>query len=451
MKKYRVFSLLLACALLLTALAPISAYAADAPEVTAKHAILMDASHNEVLYEKAGREKAYPASITKVMTALLTVEAVDRGELTLDQPVTASASAMEGLHAQGSTANIKPGEVLTVRDLLYCLLLPSANEAANILAETVAGDKVSFVGMMNRRAQELGCTGTHFSNAHGLHADDHYTTAYDICLFTVEAMKHDIIRTIVSTASYEMPATNLSGPRQFYNTNGLISNWHYMGYVYDKAIGVKTGTTDEAGHCLVSAAVDGDEYLVCAVLGAENVKNGDSVDRRQFSESRALLKWGFKNFKYTTISKGDAPVAQVEVTLSQETDSVMVKPVGEFSRVLPVDLDVNEIETEVALFQKSVEAPIKAGQVLGTMTLSYNGEEFGSLDLVAVNSVERSELLYRKAQIIKFFSRTETKVLLGLVLAVIVVLVLRFAVFHKRRRPTGGRRQSRYSGRRRRY
>ena len=153
--------------------------------------------------------------------------------------VTASETALSNLHSNGSTANIKAGEEIDVRNLLYCLLLPSANEAANILAETVCGNTADFVEKMNQRAQELGCSNTHFANPHGLDQDGHYTTAYDIYLFTKEAMTHPLFQEIVSTKMYDMPATNLSKARRFYNTNSLLSTWYYLGYTYDKAIGVK--------------------------------------------------------------------------------------------------------------------------------------------------------------------------------------------------------------------
>lgn len=450
MKKCRLFSTLLAAVILTSLLTPFSALAIEAPEVTARHALLVDANYDEVLYEKSAREKAYPASITKVMTALLVCEAINRGELSAGQVVTASITSQEGLHANGSTANIKPGEEMSVEDLLYCLLLPSANEAANILAEAVSGDVTSFVALMNRRAQELGCTGTHFMNPHGLHDDDHYTTAYDIYLMLKAAMEQPLFQTVTYTSVHEVPATNVSKERTLYNSNGLVSQWQYKGYRYDKCIGGKTGTTDEAGRCLASAAVDGDEYLICVILGTEPGKRADgSTDLRQFSESSALLKWGFQNFQRTTISKGDTPVAQVAVTLSQEADCVMVKPVGEFSRTLPVDMDLDDIGSTIALFSETVEAPVEEGQVLGTMTLSYGDEIYGTLDLVAVNSVERSDFLYRQAQIEAFFAQSGTKLILAAVLIIAVLVILRLMVFRKRRRPAAAGRRGRYSGKRR--
>lgn len=450
MKKYRLLSILLTSALF-SALLPLPALASEAPEVTARHAILVDARYGEVLYEKDARSASAPASITKLMTALLICEAIGRGELSEDQPVTASDTFQEGLHPNGSTANIKPGEVLSVRQLLYCLLLPSANEASNILAEALCGDVDSFVALMNRRARQLGCSDTRFANTHGLDQDGHHTTAYDISLFTAEAMTHPLIREIVSTGVYKMEATNLSGARTFYNTNALLSNWHYIGYTYDKAIGVKTGTTENAGRCLVSAAEDpeSEEYLICVVLGAEAGKKADgSTDLRQFSESRALLKWGFQNFKRTTISRGDTPVAQVNVTLSQQADAVMVKPVGEFSRTLPVDMDLDAIESAVTLFRDTVEAPVEEGQVLGSMTLSYGGEVYGTLDLAAVNGVERSEFLYRQAQVKAFFQQRSAQLILASVMILAAIVLLRLLIFRRRRRPVGSRGNRRYSGRR---
>ena len=453
MKKCRLLSLLLTGILLTALLAPFSAFALEEPEITARHALLVDANYDEVLYEKSARKKASPASITKVMTALLVCEAIDRGELSAQQAVTASATSQEGLHPNGSDAKprIQPGETLTVTDLLYCLLLPSANEAANILAEAVSGDVTSFVALMNRRAQELGCTGTHFMNPHGLHDENHYTTAYDVYLMLKAALAEPLFQTVTYTSVYEVPATSQNGVRTLYNTNGLVSQWQYKGYRYDKCIGGKTGTTDEAGACLASAAKDGDEYLICVIMGTEPEKRADgTTNLRQFSESSTLLKWGFKNFKRTTISKGDTPVAQVTVTLSQEADCVMVKPVGEFSRTLPVDMNLDDIESTIALFSETVEAPVEEGQVLGTMTLSYEGEVYGSLDLVAVNSVERSDFLYRQAQIEAFFAKSGTKLILAAVLIILVLIILRLMVFRKRR-PTAAGRRGRYSGKRRRY
>ena len=442
MKKYRFFSALMAVVLSL-ALLPAPAAALDDPDIQAQHVILLDGNYDEVLYDKAGEEKAYPASITKVMTALLVMEAIDAGQMTADTMITASETSQQGLSIYGSTQNIKPGETMSVKDLLYCLLVPSANEAANILAEAVDGSVEEFVAHMNRKAGELGCQGTHFVNPHGLHNDDHYTTALDLAHIVKAAMEYDLFRQIVYTSVYETAATNMSAPRTFYNTNGLITQWRFRGYLYDKAIGVKTGSTDEAGYCLASAAQDGDDYLLAVVLGAQMLtdEKGNITDRQQFSESKRLLKWGFANFQRTTITKGDSPVASVKVTLSREREDVMVRPVGSIERTLPRDLDQEQIESRITLFGQSVEAPVTAGQVLGTMTLTYDGQVLGTLDLVADTDVSRSELLYKKAQFLAFWHSMGGKLVLAAVIVVVCVLVWLLA-FRRRRRP--GRRS--YAG-----
>ena len=222
--------------------------------IDAKSALLIDMDTEQVLYEQAADEQRYPASITKIMTALLTLEAVGRGELDLNDVITMDDAALADLTPDSSTAGLQAGEEITVRNLLYCLLLASANEAANALAIAVAGDIPAFVEQMNQRAQELGMSGTHFVNPHGLHSDDHYTTARDIFKMAKQAMTHATFREIVSTGTYTVPATNLSGERTLYNTNALLTSAFYPGYTYSGTIGIKTGSTGQAGYCVTAAS-----------------------------------------------------------------------------------------------------------------------------------------------------------------------------------------------------
>ena len=205
MKIRRILSVFLLTVLMVSLMLTPQAYALPALEIKAKAAVLVDADEGRIIFGQNEQEREYPASITKVMTALLTLEAVDAGKLSLDQPITASA-VVNDQDPEGSSAGIEEGEVLTVEQLLYCLLLVSANEAADILAETVSGSREAFVELMNQRAQELGCTGTHFANTNGLHDVNHYTTAYDIYLFFREAMKHETFMTITGSVAYEVPA-----------------------------------------------------------------------------------------------------------------------------------------------------------------------------------------------------------------------------------------------------
>ncbi len=331
MKIRRILSVFLLTVLMVSLMLTPQAYALPALEIKAKAAVLVDADEGRIIFGQNEQEREYPASITKVMTALLTLEAVDAGKLSLDQPITASA-VVNDQDPEGSSAGIEEGEVLTVEQLLYCLLLVSANEAADILAETVSGSREAFVELMNQRAQELGCTGTHFANTNGLHDVNHYTTAYDIYLFFREAMKHETFMTITGSVAYEVPATNKSEARELHTTNSLLSNWRILDYLYDGVDCGKTGSTPEAGYCLVSSCLRDGKRLVAVVLGAE----GEGTHIESFSESARLYDYGYDNFsKQLVVSTED--VFRQPVALSKETDCVMLYPAENAEAFLPSD------------------------------------------------------------------------------------------------------------------
>jgi len=456
MKKYRFLSLLLAGFMALTLVAP--ALALEDPQPQAKAVIIVDGDNREVLYDFHAHERRYPASITKIMTSLVVLDAVDAGEISLDTVVTASAQAVD-LPWNSSTAEIKAGEELTVLSLLYCDLLPSGNDACNILAEAVGGTQAEFVARMNARAQQLGMEDTHFANPHGLHDPEHYTTAYDIFLMAEAAMKNDTFRTIVRSPSYVLPATNLQPERTIYSSNGLLSSFYAIGYNYGKAIGIKTGYTGEAGRCLASAAVDElGRTFYCVVLGTEDTVDENGRHYWSFSESKRLLEWAFQNFHRVTLLDQDTEnvTREVPVTLSDEGDYVLAQPTGEIQATMPSDYDPKLAEL-IPDLPESVEAPISAGQKLGTITIKYDGVEYGTLDMVAAYDVERSEFLYTIHRAEYYWSQWWVKaaVIAGAVL--ILLLVLYIALIRPRQRRArrysysgGGRRggSSNYRGRR---
>ncbi len=433
MKKYRFLAFLLLIPML-NSLLIVPAGALEPIDLYCTHAVLLDANYGEVLYNKNAYERAFPASTTKIMTALLVLEGIEAGQLSLSTPVAAGETRMQGVTESYVNAALKLGEVLTVEELLYCTLVPSYADAANVLAAELDGTIEDFVTHMNRKAGALGCQDTHFTNPVGIHNEEHYSTAYDLALIMQECLRYDTFRTMIKTAEHRVPATNMSGERHFYNTNGLISNLNYLGYVYDKCIGGKTGRTDEAGRCLVAAAEDGETLLISVILGSGpmQVPGEEKLKQGQFRESKRLLQWGFENFRRVTITQGDEPVDKVAVTMSRQADEVNVKPQGSVTRTLPKDLDLENIETEVTLFAKEVEAPVEEGQVLGTMKLSYEGEVYGVLDLVAVNAVERSELLYKKEQFFEFFRSHYKQLVLAAVSIVAAGVLLRVLVFRKK-------------------
>lgn len=408
--------------------------ARDVGQSDCKAAILMDADTGEVLYGLNEHEQSYPASITKVMTALLVLEAVDRGELTLEELVTASDTFGYDLETGGTTQNIQPGEQLSVLELLYCVLVPSANEACNILAERVAGTPQAFVEKMNARAAELGMNDTHFANAHGLHNANHYTSAYDIALMTQQALKNDTFRTIVAVRSHTVPATNLHGERKLSSTNALINPLYSGKYTYPQAIGVKTGSTSAAGKCLASAAVSKGRTLICVVLGADEVKDENgAVDHRQFSVSKRLLKWGFDSFERKVLVDAKQPVKEIPVELSADVTSVALKPQQDLELTLPKDLDPKDFQQDLTLYYDAVEAPVEAGQILGELTVRNGQTTYGTVKLVAAASAERSDFLYHMKQLSDFFGQTWVKAALIALGVVIVFLILRFGVFKPRK------------------
>ena len=440
MKKYRFLPLFLLVNIMLS-LAPASAAIPQEDlDLFCTHAVLLDANHGEILYDMKAHEKAYPASTTKIMTALLTLEAIEFGQLSLGSSVTAGESRMEDVTSTYVNAGSKLGEEFTVEELLYMTLLPSYADAANMLATAVDGTIEDFVDHMNRKAAELGCESTHFTNPVGIHNENHYSTAYDLALIMQECLNYDTFRTIIKTAEHTTPATNLSAARKYYNTNGLISNMYLEGYVYKKCIGGKTGNTDEAGRCLVAAAEDGDELLISVILGSGpmEVAGSDKLKQGQLLESKRLLEYGFDNFQRVTITKDSEPVGKVKVTMSRQADEVNVKAQGSITRTLPKSMDIDDIETRVTLFEKEVEAPVEAGQVMGVMTLYYGDEEYGQLDLVAVTSVDRSELLYIKKQFFEFMQNEGLRIITTAALVAAAIAVLKLTVFRRKRPPKVG-------------
>ena len=452
MKIRRLLSVFLLAALL-CGLFTVPAAALEDPDIRAKAALLVEAETGTILYDKNAHDELSIASTTKIMSALLIFEAIERGELRMDQSVTATASALRGLPEDGSTADIVEGETLTVEQLLYCMLVISANETCNILGETVAGSVDAFVERMNQRAQELGCENTHFVNTSGLPDNEHYSTAWDIYLIAKEAMKYDGFMTICNTKAYTVPATNKSEARELHSTNYLISNWRATGYLYSGAQGIKTGSTDAAGYCLVSSAVRADRQLISVVLGAELMKTEDGDTKvGSFTETSRLFDWGFDNFTTKTVLTEDEMIQEVPVALSKETSHVVVHPAYTAEAVLPSDLDPASLQRTVTLNSEIVDAPVAAGQELGSITLSYNGVEYATVPLLAVADVNASRFLVVKHALKEFFSRTIVKIML-VVLAILVVLILLFGKTLMRRRRYGSSRSKRmrhrsYRGRR---
>ena len=424
-------------------------------DIPSKASLLIDPETEEILHQENIHERLYPASLTKIMSTLLVLEAVDSGKLTMDQKITATASALDPVPDNASTADLKVGETLTVQDLLYCVMVVSANEACNILAEAVSGSIDAFVEAMNAKAQALGCEDTHFVNTSGLHDDDHYTTAWDMYLITKAAMANEAFMPIADTAYFTLPATYAADGTQYhkertlYTTNLLLSPYRGRGYVYSAAQGIKTGTTTPAGNCLISLAVKDDRSLLGVILGASVVTDEEgNSDNQSFSGMIDLFDWGFDSFSRKTILTTKSFMGEVQVSLS-EIDHVVVQPARDVERLLPKDLDVEDLTLTEYYPNEVVEAPVSKGDVLGQLTVSYGDVEYATVELLAQDDVAASRLLVFRRDVTEFVSRRDVQIGAIAVVAVILVILILVKTSGRRRRRYG--RGGGYGGYRRNY
>lgn len=333
--------------------------------LNAKSAILMEESTGNILYESNPDERLPIASVTKVMTMLLIMEAVDSGKISLDDMVTVSENAMS---YGGSTMFLETGEQLTVNDMLKGIAVASANDGCVAMAEHLAGSESAFVDMMNEKAKELGMENTHFMNTNGLDEDDHYSSARDVAIMSRELMKHE---TIFNYTSIWMD-TLRGGKFQLANTNKLIR-------FYDGANGLKTGSTSKALCCLSAAAKRNDMQLIAVVLGAPT-----SAER--FASAKSLLDYGFANYAVNTqITAGDE-VQKIAVEKGVEKEVGVVA--GDSCSTLVKKGQEDNITKEIKI-DETITAPIEAGQKIGTMTISRDGEVIADIDLNASSAVEK--------------------------------------------------------------
>lgn len=435
MKKYKFLVLfLIICILSVNIISP-AAYAVSDPAPSSNEVMLVDATTGNIVYAKNENNKAYPASLTKVMTVMLAVEAIEKGKVALTDNVTAGKDINAGLSDDGSSSGIVPGETMTLENLLYCAMLSSANEACNIIAEYIGGDIQTFVGMMNSRAAELGCTGTHFANAHGLPDKNHYTTASDFAKISLAAISHPLFAKICNTVTRTVPATNVSKERTLQNTNGLINvnSELYPGYLYQYAAGVKTGHTTDAGYCLVSTATKDGVKLLCVVLGGKEVDTSGKPKYTNFLDSILLYNWAFQNFSYHDILKTTDLVKDLPVKMGKNADFVTVHPETAVRALLPNDEDNSTFEQKITIYNEDKKtdlvAPVQAGTALGEISIERNGVVYGTSKLVASTSIDLSYSQFIKAKIANTLKKPLVILFILLVLAFFgayVYLVVRY-------------------------
>jgi D-alanyl-D-alanine carboxypeptidase (penicillin-binding protein 5/6) len=337
---------------------------ADALTVPAPSVLLMERSTGMVLYEKNADRRVAPASVTKVMTLLLTMEAIERGQLAFDTKLTVSRAAMS---LGGSTAFLHEGERYTVDEMLKAVTIASANDGSVVLAEAVAGTEETFVALMNERAAQLGMTGTRFTNCHGLDDNNHYTTARDIAVMSRELLSHKEIRRY-STVWID---SLREGTFQLSNTNRLVR-------FYDGCTGLKTGTTSKAGSCIAASAERGGMELIAVVMNASNTDD-------RYESARKMLDYGFAGYAAMTVLPDDV-LLPVPVLLGRAAE---VQPILEREETVIFEKHKKSQIVKRIELAPDVQAPVQKGQKLGEIIVECEGAVLARVPIIAASDVEK--------------------------------------------------------------
>lgn len=405
--------------------------------LTAEAAILMDATTGKILYEKNSRTKQYPASITKLMTILL---ALEHGSL--EDEITFSHDAVYSIEPGSSHIAIQEGEILTLEQVLYGIMLRSANECANAAGEYVDGTMEKFAEHMTSKAKELGCENTNFVNANGLFDENHYTTAYDMALIAQELLKNETYRSMMSNTYYVIPPTNkqpeeryLHGQHQMLNENSL--------YYYESAEGGKTGYTVEAQNTLVTYAKQGDTELIAVVLKCNGAQH--------YVDTKTLFDYGFANYQ-TVKAFSAADLTQnvaITETYNEKTttlETIAVAPAEDVYVTIPKNASIDNL-TKAIDCPESASVPVAVGDKLGTVVLSMNGEALATVDLTAQKEVNATTDEERAAQAAEARNKILKRIAIGvgILLGVLVVVFCccRFVGYQRRERRRARRRAKR--------
>ena len=412
--------------------------------VTSEAVYLENLDTGLVLYEKNTDKQMYPASLTKIMTAILVLENVkDLDSETAAYPMWIQ-DMLYGTNA--SLGGLIVGEELTIRQLLTSALVQSGNESAMILAGYVGSggmadfmprDITAFVEMMNDKAKELGCTGTHFTNPTGLHSDNHYTTARDMAIMAKYAMQNDTFASIVKNYAVQLGQTNKHSDLWQYSTNKMLLT--SSPYYYAPVVGIKTGSTDEAGRCVVSQAEDSGYHYFCVVMGAPVTA---AEPFQNFIETRQLYRWAFGNFSLKTLLEQGELMAEVPVKYSGDGKIAKLAVKDDVVKLLRDDISLDSIIYNTEL-PESVEAPIAAGDTVGTLHIILMGEELGTAALVATQDFTLRWFHKALGTIGAILSSTAAKIIL-IVIVIAVIAYIIYAVQHNKKKK---RHRSKYSDR----
>ena len=412
--------------------------------LTSKAVYLENLDTGLVLYEKNADQQMYPASLTKIMTAILVLENVKDLDLETAAYPMWIQDMLYGTNA--SLGGLIVGEKLTIRQLLTSALVQSGNESAMILAGYVGSggmadfmprDITSFVEMMNDKAKALGCMGTHFTNPTGLHSDNHYSTARDMAIMAKYAMQNPVFASLVKNYAVQLGQTNKHSDLWQYSTNKMLLT--SSPYYYAPVVGIKTGSTDEAGRCVISQAEDNGYRYFCVVMGAPSTA---AEPFPNFIETRQLYRWAFGTFSLKTLLEQGELMAEVPVKYSGDGKIAKLAVKDDVVKLLRNDISSDSIIYHTEL-PESIEAPVAAGDSVGTLHIMLMGEEIGTAELVATQDFSLSWFRKALGAIGSLLSSTVAKVIFIVVVLAIAGYIV-YAVQHNKKRK---KHRSKYSDR----
>lgn len=443
MKKFIIF---ICCAALtvISLTVPVSAadYTADV-KLYSTVDLLINTDSNAVIIDKNADKQVDPSGLTKIMTALVVLQ----NEKDLSRKVTVSGASLESLYGTGCVmSGLQDGEVISVHDLLCCMLIPGGNDAALVLANEYGKGVDGFVAKMNAAAKKLGCTKTTFTDPHGLEDTKQKSTANDLAKIASAALKYSVFQTIVASLTYELPQTNKNEARTLVSTNYML-NYGFPDYYYDYCRGIKTGASEAEGQSMISYATkNGYTYLAVALGGPykDTDEDGDTENQAILDNVR-MFEWAFENLSYEIVTKQQQFVTTIPVNYCWEMDNVRLVAKSEVLALVPEGNGSQSVSFEPIDMPESLDAPFKAGDTVCKAKIMFAGRQIGTVELVVAESANMSMLLYLKSAIKRMTASTVFKILIAVAVIFIGIYVAMYIRANRRRRKNRELKMFKYS------
>lgn len=378
--------------------------------------ISLDDDSHPVVAEKNADKRKYPASLTKIVTTMVTLNKVQN----LSQTTTVSKSAIEALYGTGAqVAGLKIGQTITIEELLYLTMVHSACDACQVLAEFVSGSVPAFAEEMNNWVKSLGCKDTNFVNPDGLHDPNHYTTPSDMAKITLAAMKNEIFNKISSTQQYKF------GKLNFIHTNYMLDKFHVT-YYYPYAQGIKTGSTEQAGYCVITKASKGG-YNYLAIVMDSPIEVLDGIKTKcSFIDAKSLFNWAFDSLKYTTVVRKNDIAYELPVNNGKDADTVQLVVKDDVTTLVPSTLDPSNVIIEPVDPPESLDAPVTKDDFVCKANVIFGEKTIVTVDLVAAKTVELSTFLKILNALKKFFTNKIVLTVLGVIVLLAILYIVTF-------------------------